>query len=111
MEDTDDIEDDDNEPVPRMTRELDWLHYKEMYAVLYANGFVSKPMENGGVFFTHPNGAELAYPAMEPTENVISHHYAAARVTVSDWGIMTGDEFYLEVMEAEGRITIHRNKT
>ncbi|MBC8139238.1 MAG: hypothetical protein H8F28_25470 [Fibrella sp.] len=83
---------------------IDWLTYPDLFAVLTAHGFISKPLPEGGQIFRHPTGAVLAFAEMEPDQRVVNYHYGAARAAMDDYGIMTRDAFELALLQAAHRL-------
>ena len=81
-----------------MIRRIDWLSYKNLYAVIRAHGFSERPIENNGVLFTHPHGAILPFGKKDPDEAVATYHYGAVRAAMDDYGIMTHDAFDLALL-------------
>ena len=87
-----------------MIRQVDWLHYSELYDVLRAHGFSSVPLENSGILFRHPSGALLPFGALSPDEQVATYHYGAIRAAMDDYAIMTRDAFDLALLQAAHRL-------
>lgn len=92
-----------------MIRHIDWLRYRDLYSVLLAHGFVTRPIRYGGdksgILFRHPSGAELPYSdTITPDENVVTYHYGAARAAMTDYEIMTRDAFDLALLQAAHRL-------
>lgn len=84
-------------------RTIDWLHYDALYAVISAHGFMSAPLDGGGLVFRHPGGARLMFPAVERDEPVYRLHYGATHTVMTNYGIMTGDAFDLALLQAAHR--------
>ncbi len=85
---------------------IDWLHYDALFSVIRAHGFTARPLPSGGTRFVHPDGAELAFPAMDPGQPVVNYHYGAAQTIMTNYGIMTRDAFELALLQAAHRLPV-----
>ena len=81
-------------------RTIDWLPYDALYRVIRSHGFVANPLLSGGTRFVHPDGAELAFPAVEVGEPVHRLHYGATVTVLTNYGIMTRDAVDLALLQA-----------
>ena len=83
---------------------IDWLHYDALFSVMTAHGFTSEPHKKGGITFRHPHGEILVFPPVKPTDPVVNYHYAAVRMAMRDYNIMTVDAFELALLQATHRL-------